>query len=392
MSDKKFEQAQDWNDLRNSSVAIIDDVVDNIKLLNSMLKDSGYYPYVFHSGQEALQSLELSPPDIVLLDINMPHMDGFEVARRMKKIPGLRSTPIIFVTALDDVTSKVKAFQSGGVDFITKPYVFEEVRSRVETHLRIAKMQRYTNEYNAYLKAQLEKEYQRTIETQEQLIALHKNNFNAQMAVIEIVTGIVEVSVGQLGRSTKRVQHLCGKITNQLTKKRLFSDEITPTFLPDIIYASALYDCGMASLPPRLVNSKLKYSSIDRREMEKHTAVGASILWRAREKFPQSSMLKMAVELAATHHERYDGSGYPDGIEGDRIPLSSRILSIADVYDALISDSQYRVQYSVKSALSTISNRWAKQFDPVILDAFMAAVDVDEDEKIIRNNKITRSK
>ncbi len=383
-----FDKNYDWNDLKNSSVAIIDDVVDNIKLLNNMLKDSGYYPYVFHSGAEALQSLELSPPDIVLLDINMPGMDGFEVAQRMKKIPTLNHTPIIFVTALDDVASKVKAFRSGGVDFITKPYVFEEVRSRVETHLRIAKMQKYTENYNEHLKKQLEQEYQKTIATQEQLIALHKNNFSAQIAVIEIVTGIVEISVSQLGRSTKRVQSLCGKMAKYLSRKSRFADEIDSIFLADIIYASALYDCGMASLERRLVNGNLKYSSIDRGEMERHTSAGASILWRAREKFPQSSMLKMAVDLAATHHERYDGSGYPSALERDSIPLCSRILSIADVYDALISRRQYRIQYSVKSALATIRDRWAKQFDPDVLEAFLAVVDVEEDEAILRSQNL----
>ncbi len=390
MDEKKFELNQDWNDLSNSSVAIIDDVVENIKLLNNMLKESGYYTYVFHSGQEALQSLELSVPDIVLLDINMPYMDGFEVANQMKHTAALKQTPIIFVTALDDVASKVRAFQSGGVDFITKPYVFEEVRSRVETHLRIAKMQKYTNEYNAYLKAKLEQEYQKTIETQKQLIALHRNNCDAQMAVIDIVTGIVEVSVSQLGRSTKRVQGLCGKVTNYLSRKSKFAEEITPTFLSDILYASAMYDCGMASLSQRLIESKLRYSSLDRKEMEKHTKVGATILWRARERFPQSSMLKMAVELAATHHERYDGSGYPDGLTGEAIPLSARILSVADVYDALISNSQYRVQYSVKSAISTITNRWVKQFDPDVLEAFLAVVDVESDEDQLRKSKLTK--
>ncbi len=383
-----FDKTYDWNNLKNSSVAIIDDVIDNIKLLNNMLKDSGYYPYVFHSGVEALQSLELSPPDIVLLDINMPGMDGFEVAQRMKNISSLKHTPIIFVTALDDVASKVKAFRSGGVDFITKPYVFEEVRSRVETHLRIAKMQKYTEEYNEYLKDQLDQEYQKTIAAQEQLIALHKNNFDAQIAVIEIVTGIVEVSVSQLGRSTKRVQSLCGKMANYLSRQKRFSDSIDSIFLTDIIYASALYDCGMASLEHRLISGNLKYSSIDRREMEKHTSAGASILWRARERFPQSSMLKMAVDLAATHHERFDGSGYPNGLEGETIPLCSRILTIADVYDALISNRQYRIQYSVKSALSTIRDRWAKQFDPDVLEAFLAVVDIEEDEAILRTKAL----
>ncbi len=373
--------------LSDCSVAVIDDVLENVKILSAMLKDAGFHSFAFLSGREALQSMEIYPPDIVLLDVSMPDMNGFEVARAMKASHVLKDVPIIFVTALSDIESKIEAYKSGGVDYITKPFAFEEVRARVETHLKISRIQRYTNKYNAYLKAELEREYKRTLEAQEQLINLHKNNFNAQMAVIEIVTGFVEINSSQLNRSIQRVQSLCGKMTTYLARQPKYSGIITSEFLNDIIFASALYDCGMAGLPKNLINSMQKYSPSDREEMQNHTHVGSSILWRAREKFPDNSMLKMAVELAASHHERYDGSGYPNGLRGESIPLCSRILAVADVYDALISNVQYRIQYTVKGAISTITKMWSSKFDPNVLAAFQACIEVEKEEELLSGRK-----
>ncbi len=381
--DNDFDCSIDFNNVTNSSVVIIDDIVENIRLLNRMLKDAGFRTYSFQSGEEALQSLELYPPDIVLLDVNMPEMNGFEVARKMKEIPSLKDIPIIFVTAMNDVNSKVQAFSVGGVDYITKPFAFEEVCARVKAHLKIAFFAKHSAQYNAYLKDKLEQEYEERLRIQEKLIILHKNKFSAQMAVVEIMTGFVETNTAVLGRSIRRVQSLCGKICGKLMRNNEFSDILNEDFLDDIIYASALYDCGMGTLSSNLLGSKMKYTPTNRKDMEKHTQSGASILLRAKDKFPDNSMLKMAVELALMHHERFDGSGYPKGFSGTQIPLSVRILSVADVYDALLTDSGYRQRYTVKGAITAITNTWAKQFDPKVLEAFLDVINIAEEEEFL---------
>lgn len=351
-------------------VAIIDDVVENIRLLNRMLKDEGFVTYAFQSGRDAITSLSILPPDIILLDINMPDMDGYTTARLMKEKEQLREVPIIFISALSETQDKLSAFQAGGVDYITKPFVLEEVRARVETHLKIARLQAALNQKNQELTRQLDKQYQTLIETQEKMIRLQNENLDAQVAIIEALVGFAEVGSAQQHRPIKQVQTACARLLGEMRRNPAYMELLNEEFMRNFLYAAALYDIGMAGMTGRdehfLHGQRNKQGAAER-----HTTIGALMLYKIIEKFPENEMLKMAVEMAQNHHENYDGSGYPQGIKGQEIPLVARVIAVVDAYFELVGQQRY----SPQGALHTIRGIWSPRFDPDVVQAFAAVAE-----------------
>lgn len=339
------------------SIMLIDDTPENLKLLDKMLTQKGYHVLSFPRGRLAINAALRKAPDLILLDINMPEMNGYEVCRILKSDVILKDIPVIFISALDETLDKVKAFQSGGIDYITKPFQFEEVNARVETHLRLRRMQAQLEDYNKSLEEKVREQV--------------KDIYNSHMAMMFAMAKLAESRDDDTGKHLERVQTLCKFMSEKLSKKPAYSDLIDNTFITNIYHTSPLHDIGKVGIPDGILLKPGKLTPDEFEIMKTHTIIGSGTLEAVLEKYPKNSFLEMGIEIARHHHEKWDGSGYPDRLSKKAIPLSARIMSIVDVYDALRSERVYKKAFTHETACEMIAESCGKQFDPSIVDAFM---------------------
>jgi len=350
--------------LIDSTIMIIDDTPANLKLLHKMLGDLGFKVAAFSSGSLALKGAKISPPDLILLDINMPEMNGYEVCKHFKEDVVLQKIPIIFISALSEVMDKVQAFQTGGIDYITKPFDFEEVRLRVETHLKISKLQQRVDEYNQQLEERVKKQVA-------QILAGQQKIADAQAAMIIALAKLSECRDTDTGEHLDRVQYYCKSLAGMLSKKDAFKDMIDNDFSYQIMHAAALHDIGKVGIPDQILLKPGKLTAEEFAVMKTHCSIGAETIVKIVKLYPENSLLTMAIDIVSAHHENWDGTGYPHGIKGVDIPLCARIMALADVYDALRSKRPYKIGFSHQEAYDLILRDRGVKFDPDIVDAFM---------------------
>lgn len=334
----------------DSNILIVDDTVENLTLLARMLKDCGYIARPVPNGRLALQAARGEKPDLILLDITMPEMDGFEVCRQMKKDPILRDIPVLFISALTQTIEKVKAFEAGGVDYISKPFQFEEVKARVETHLHLHKLQ-------LSLEDQVERQVKEIVEL--------------QMGMIFGLAKLAEARDSDTGRHLERIQILCRRFSEELRKNPRFADQIDDQFCDMIFHASPLHDIGKVAIEDCILLKPGKLTAEEFEKMKLHTIIGASTLEEVQNRFPNNDFLNMGIQIARWHHEKWNGSGYPDGLNGEMIPLCARIMAIVDVYDAVRSKRVYKDPISHEEACKIILRERGTHFDPAIIDVFV---------------------
>lgn len=339
-------------------ILVVDDVAANLRVLSEMLREDGLATRLALSGEAALTAAAMQPPDLVLLDVMMPELDGFEVCRRLKAMPGLVDVPVIFLSALSETTDKVEAFSAGGVDYITKPFQVEEVLARVHTHLRLHRLQASFEEYSRHL---------------EDLVAEQvKEIAEAQMATIYALARLSESRDDDTGMHLERVRRFCGVLSAGLVAAGQH-DEIDDAFTAQIEQASLLHDIGKVAIADSVL---LKPGRLDESEFDlikTHTTLGAATLEAVRDQYPRNTFIAMGVDITRSHHEHWNGRGYPDGLEGDQIPLCARIMAVADVYDALRSRRVYKRPHSHEEARAIIIEGRGAHFDPAVVDAFLAA-------------------
>lgn len=339
------------------SILIVDDTPANLRLLAGMLHEHGFRVRPVPSGELALKAARAEAPDLVLLDINMPDMDGYEVCRELKSDSKLSQIPVIFISALTETLDKVKAFSLGGVDYITKPFQLEEVLVRVRTHLTLRRLQADLERHNGHL--------------QELVRAQVAEISQAQLATILAMSKLAESRDDATGKHLERVQLYCRILAASLAEDDRYREVVTPTFVEDIYYASPLHDIGKVAIPDAIL---LKTTTLTVEEfdiMKTHTLRGAETLEAVHQKYPSNSFVTMGIEIARAHHERWDGSGYPHGLSGDAIPLSARIMALADVYDALTSERCYKSALWHHEAFSMIVAESGRHFDPSLLAHFI---------------------
>ena len=337
---------------------VVDDTPANLKLLQEMLQAKGYRVLAFPGGKIALSAAAKSPPDLILLDINMPEMDGFEVCRRLKADKALKEIPVIFLSALTDTTDKVKAFSVGGVDYVSKPFHFEEVNARVEIHMRLHKLQVELEKHNDHLES-LVKEKVREIS-------------DSQLATIHALSKLAESRDDETGQHIERTQTFCRCLAEKLRANPHYADSINDTFIENIYHASPLHDIGKVGISDTILLKPDKLSAEEFEIMKTHTTIGARTLQSVRSRYPGNTFLNMGIDIARSHHEKWDGSGYPDGLAGEAIPLCSRIMAVVDVYDALRSKRPYKAAFTHEKACGIILEGAGKHFDPELLNAFTA--------------------
>ncbi|WP_051261808.1 HD domain-containing phosphohydrolase [Desulfovibrio inopinatus] len=324
------------------NVLLVDDTKTNISLLVEALKDD-YKLGVATSGHTALKYLQNRTPDLILLDIMMPGMDGFEVCKQIKTEERLEDVPVIFITAMDNAVDKTKGFALGGVDYITKPFDITEVKARVRTHVSLRRARITLKAQNDILE---ERVRQRTQE-------LH----DTQIEVLHRLSMAAEYRDTDTGHHVKRISGTCALLGEACG---------LPLEECDTLYhASSMHDIGKIGIPDNILLKPGRLTGDEWNIMKQHTTIGARMLTGG-----QSELLKMAEIIAISHHERFDGKGYPHGLQGGSIPLVGRITCLCDVFDALCSKRPYKEAWPIERAVEEIIHGAGTMFDPDLVREF----------------------
>jgi len=347
---------------RRPDILIVDDTPANLRLLGGMLGKQGYKSRPVPSGALALQAIESEPPDLILLDINMPGMNGYETCERLKADARFRDIPVIFISALGETEDKLRAFSAGGVDYVSKPFQFAEVEARISTHLRLRALQRELEQHNRHLS--------------ELVTAQVKEISDAQHATIFALAKIAEAKDEDTGAHLLRVRQYCRAIAERLGERKAFPVPvlIDREFVEVIEWASPLHDIGKVCVPDAVLLKRGPLTQEEWAVMRTHTTVGARTLESVLVNYPRNAFVKMGVEIARSHHERWDGSGYPEGLAGEAIPLAARIFTVADQYDALRSPRPYKPPFDHEKTFRILvegdGRTSPEHFDPRVLAAF----------------------
>ena len=334
-------------------ILVVDDEDRNLRLMEAMLLPQGYEVTLAKDGSEALDKVKQVPPDVILLDIMMPGMDGFEVARRLKGKKETSIIPIVMVTALREVEDRVKALDAGADDFLTKPVEKTELRARVNSLLKVKAYNDHMRNYQKELEAEVAK---RT----EQLQQAFEKIKTASLDTIYRLSRAAEYKDQETGAHILRMSHYAVVVAQQMGL-----DEKT---MESILYAAPMHDVGKIGIPDHILLKPGKLDPDEWQVMKQHTVIGAKILQGSDAEF-----IKLAEVIALNHHEKWDGSGYPNGFKGSDIPLAGRITAIADVFDALTSKRPYKPAFPLQKSLDIIKQGRGSHFDPEVVDAFFAA-------------------
>ena len=341
-----------------SSIMVVDDTPANLKLLDDMLRRRGYRVLAFPRGDLALKAVAKIQPDLILLDIMMPGMDGFEVCRRLKADETTREIPVLFISALNETTDKLKAFSVGGVDYVTKPFQFEEVQARVETHLKLRRLQHEMERYNRELENLVREKV--------------KEIYESQMATIFALAKLAERRDDETGKHVERTRTFCRLLAENLRQNGHYGEIIDSAYIETIFRTAPLHDIGKVGIPDNILLKPGRLTKGECEVMKTHAAIGAQTLESVRRQYPQNDFIRVGVAIARSHHEKWDGSGYPDGLAGEAIPLCARIMALADVYDALRSKRPYKDPFDHERSCQIIAEGAGSHFDPLVAKAFMS--------------------
>ena len=339
-----------------ADILAVDDTVANVLLLAKMLKERGHRVRVAPSGKLALSAVQVQPPDLILLDINMPEMNGYEVCEQLKANERWKDIPVLFISALNETVDKVKAFKVGGVDYINKPFQFEEVEARVETHLQLRRLQLALKKHNHHLEELV----------QEKVAEIS----NSQLTTIFALAKLAEKRDDNTGNHIEHTRIYCKILAQELQKHPRFQKVIDDIFVQNIFYASPLHDIGKVGIPDNILLKPGKLTPEEYEKMKVHTVLGTETLDMVRNQYPGNYFLNMGIAITRSHHEKWDGTGYPDKLAGESIPLEARIMAVADVYDALRSQRPYKPAFTHEQSCEIILGESGRHFDPVIIDVF----------------------
>ena len=339
-------------------VLAIDDSPENLMLMSTLLKDR-YKVKVANSGSRGLELARSANPDIILLDIMMPVMDGYAVCEQLKRDPETAHIPVIFLTARAESDDEKHGLELGAVDYITKPISPPIFLMRIQNHLALKRAADFLRDKADYL----EKEVQ--MRTRE-IAAL-------QEVTVQVVTSLAETRDQETGKHIRRTQLYVKALAEKLQSHPRFADSLGASEI-DAIYKSApLHDIGKVGIPDRILLKPGKLTAEEFEIMKTHTTLGyEAIVHTEQELGVNVGFLRYAKEIALSHQEKWDGSGYPQGLSGDAIPVSARLMAIADVYDALISRRVYKEPYPHDRAIAILKEGRGSHFDPDVLDAFLA--------------------
>jgi putative two-component system response regulator len=341
-----------------ATILVVDDTPENLSLMSNLLR-SEYRVKVANSGEKALRIAAADvPPDLILLDVMMPEMDGHEVCRRLMADERTRHTPVIFLTAKSAPEDEKEGFELGAVDYITKPISPPTVMARVRTHLTLKGTAEFLRDKNAFLEQEVAR---RTRELQ-----------GIQEVTVHALASLAETRDNDTGNHICRTQHYVHALARKLRSHQRFADYLTDDMIATLFKSAPLHDIGKVGIPDSILLKPGRLEPAEFEIMKAHSALGRDAIQRAEDRLGiPVGFLACAKEIAYGHHEKWDGSGYPQGLAEEAIPISARLMAVADVYDALISRRVYKAAMSSAEAVEIIAAGRASQFDPDVVGAFL---------------------
>lgn len=344
---------------------VVDDNEDNRDMLSRRLRRLGYTVHTAEDGHMALQMMEATRFDMVLLDVMMPGLDGYAVLQRMKSDDNLRGIPVIMISALQEIESIVRCITLGAEDYLPKPFDPVLLKARVGACLEKKRLHdqtvvhlRQIEQYNKHLKEMVREQV--------------KDISKAQLGAIFALSKLAESRDSDTGTHLERVRAYCEILAKELRKTGKYPQLEDPIYLETLYAASPLHDIGKVGIPDSILLKAGKLTDEEFEIMRTHTLLGASTLRAADKEHPGNSFIQTGIEIAECHHEKWDGTGYPHGLAGDQIPLSARIIALADVYDALRAKRCYKEAFSHEKSAGIILASRGTHFDPDVVDAFVA--------------------
>ena len=354
---------------RPATILVVDDAPESIEPIVRVLRQGEYATRIANNGLKALALAVADPaPDLILLDVMMPGIDGYEVCRALKAEPLTRDIPVIFLTVLNDACDEENGFAAGAVDYITKPISPPILLARVRTHLTLKAARDFLADRNSFL----EQEVMRR--TREVCVI--------QDATIMAMATLAETRDAETGNHIRRTQMYVRCLADRLHDHPRFAATLTSENIHLICKSAPLHDIGKVGIPDRILLKPGRLTAEEFDIIKTHPRLGRDAILAAERLIDTDSQspsfLRFAKEIAYSHQEKWDGSGYPEGLSGDDIPLSARLMALADVYDALISERVYKKPFSHAEAVAMITAGRGAHFDPDIVDAFLDLADTFE--------------
>jgi putative two-component system response regulator len=332
----------------NDRILAVDDNADNLLVIKELLEPD-YTVLCVESGEEAITRAPDFRPNLVLLDMMMLGLNGKQTCHRLRAMPELRGTKIVMLSARTALNDRLASYNAGAVDYITKPFDHQEVLAKVRAWMQMAYQQ------------QIDDIWREAEETRE--------------AVGLALTTLVGFRDTETGDHLFRMRWYSQALAEQLAITGAYQAEIDEAFLRHLYRASPLHDIGKVGIPDAILRKAGPLTAAEFETIKQHTVIGSEVLAQATAQMSHADFLPMAVEIARHHHERFDGKGYPDGLAGLTIPLAARIVSVADVFDALTSERVYKRAFSVEQAAQTVIENAGTQFDPEVVAAFRLRLD-----------------
>ncbi|WP_371322905.1 two-component system response regulator [Dechloromonas sp. ZY10] len=340
-----------------STILVVDDTPENLAVLGELLQPY-YRVRAANSGSRALQIAGAQPPDLILLDVMMPEMDGYEVLSRLRSAPATRDVPVIFVTAMDGVADEEHGLEQGAVDYIAKPIRPSIVLARVRAHLELKAARDILRDHNRYLEAEVAR---RMSENQE-----------IQRVTIHALARLAETRDPETGNHLLRTQEYVRTLAQGLRKHPRYTAELDDKTIDALAESAPLHDIGKVGIPDNILLKPGKLTPEEWEIMKTHAILGSKAIEQAEKDARKPvEFLAIAKQIAHWHHEKWDGSGYPDGLAGEAIPLPARLMALADVFDALISKRVYKDAFDFSTASQIIVDGRGHHFDPDIVDVFI---------------------
>jgi putative two-component system response regulator len=336
-------------------IFLVDDNMANLTAGKNMLKGR-YDIFSIPSGARLLEVLEKVTPDLILLDIEMPEMNGYEAIKRLKAEKKTRDIPVIFLTARNDPGSELEGLSLGAIDYIAKPFSPPLLLKRLENHLLIRNQQMVLKDYNDNLRQMVQKRTRQVVELQN--------------SILNTVTEMVEFRDDITGGHIERTQNYLKLLVDKLLTEKIYWEEVSSWNLEFLIPSAQLHDVGKIAISDTILNKPGKLTFEEFETMKKHAAIGEKAIEGIMKTTTDHDFLNHARIFAGAHHEKWDGSGYPRGLKNSAIPLQGRLMAIADVYDALIALRPYKPPLSTREAERIILEGKEKHFDPVLVDLF----------------------
>lgn len=343
----------------HATILIVDDAPENLFVLSELLQPS-YRVLAANSGERGLQVASSQPcPDLILLDVMMPGMNGYQVLEALQAEPLTANIPVIFLTALTSPREEERGLNLGAVDYITKPITPATVLARVRTQLLAKQARDWLKDQNATLEAEVARR-------------MAENDLTQQVS-IRALAHLAEARDPETGKHLARTQGYVRLLARLLEPHPRFHQILTPHYIDLLARSAPLHDIGKVGIPDHILNKPDKLTAAEWTVMQTHAKIGSDAIELAEQDIEKPlDFLALAKEIAHWHHEKWDGSGYPDRLNGDAIPLAARVMALADVFDALISPRVYKPAFSFDKAHDLIAEQRGKHFDPDIADAFLS--------------------